>query len=141
MGNCPRWEAGVETKEYSPVFNYLMADMEKTKVLFVCSGNIDRSPTAEGMFKTRPDLEVMSAGTSLLARRRVTRQLVEWADKIFVMEQKHADRLEHLEPGARAKIVVLGIPDEYHRNNPELIRLLNERVTPYLQQSNTCTTH
>jgi len=131
----------VETKGYSPVFNYLMADMEKTKVLFVCSGNIDRSPTAEGMFKTRPDLEVMSAGTSLLARRRVTRQLVEWADKIFVMEQKHADRLEHLEPGARAKIVVLNIPDEYHRNDPELIRLLNERVTPYLQQSSTCTTH
>lgn len=141
MGNCPRWEAGAKTKEYSSVFSYLMADMEKTKVLFVCSGNIDRSPTAEGMFKTRPDLEVMSAGTSLLARRRVTRQLVEWADKIFVMEQKHADRLESLEPRARAKIVVLNIPDEYHRNNPELIRLLNERVTPYLQQSSTCTTH
>lgn len=122
----------METKEYSPGFNYLMADMEKTKVLFVCSGNIDRSPTAEGMFKKRADLEVMSAGTSLLARRRVTRQLVDWADKIFVMEQKHADRLESLEPGAQAKIVVLNIPDEYHRNDPELIRLLDERVIPYL---------
>ncbi|HYA21621.1 MAG TPA: protein tyrosine phosphatase [Thermoproteota archaeon] len=109
--------------------------MERTKVLFICSGNIDRSPTAEGMFKTRPDLEVKSAGTSLLARRRVTKQLIEWADKIFVMEQKHADRLESLEPGATAKIVVLNIPDEYHRNDPELIRLLDERVTPCLQQS------
>jgi predicted protein tyrosine phosphatase len=131
----------VETKEYSPAFDCSMAGMTKTKVLFVCSGNIDRSPTAEGMFKTRADLEVMSAGTSLLARRRVTKQLIDWADKIFVMEQKHADRLEHLEPGARTKIVVLNILDEYHRNDPELIRLLNERVTPYLQQSNTCTTH
>jgi predicted protein tyrosine phosphatase len=112
-----------------------MVGMTKTKVLFVCSGNIDRSPTAEGIFKARADLEVMSAGTSLLARRRVTKQLMDWADKIFVMEQKHADHLEHLEPGAHTKIVVLGIPDEYHRNDPELIRLISERVAPYLKQS------
>jgi len=109
-----------------------MVDTRKTKVLFVCSGNIDRSPTAEEMFRTRPDLEVMSAGTSILARRRISRQLIDWADKIFVMEQKHADRLESIAPGAHAKIIVLNIPDEYHRNDPELMRLLSERITPHL---------
>jgi predicted protein tyrosine phosphatase len=107
--------------------------MEKTRVLFVCSGNIDRSPTAEGMFKTRPDLEVISAGTSWLARRKVTREMIGWADKIFVMEQEHAEHLESIDPKARAKIVVLNIPDMYHRNDPELRKLLVERVTPHLQ--------
>jgi len=107
--------------------------MKKTKVLFVCSGNIDRSPTAEGMFKAREDLEIISAGTSLLARRRVTRDMVRWADKIFVMEQGHAERIRSMEQEAGDKIVVLNIPDIYHRNDPELVQLLRDRVGPHLK--------
>ena len=107
--------------------------MEKTRVLFVCSGNVDRSRAAEDVFKTRQDLEVMSAGTSLLARRRVTREMIDWADRIFVMEQEHAEYIESMEPKARAKIVVLNIPDIYFRDDPELRKLLMERVTPHLQ--------
>lgn len=107
--------------------------MGKTKVLFVCSGNIDRSPTGEDVFGARPDLEVKSAGTSLLARRRVTREMIQWADKIFVMEEKHAEHIRSMVPGAAQKIVILGIPDVYHRNDPELKQLLLERVTPHLQ--------
>jgi predicted protein tyrosine phosphatase len=107
--------------------------MGKTKVLFVCSGNIDRSPTAEDIFKARPDLDVMSAGTSLLARRRVTREMVRWADIIFVMEVKHAGHIKSMEPEAAHKIVVLDIPDVYHRNDPELVELLLDRVNPHLR--------
>jgi len=106
--------------------------MSKTKVLFICSGNIDRSPTAEELFKARQDLEVKSAGTSILARRRVTRDVIQWADKIFVMEEKHAEHISSMDPASAQKIVILNIPDVYHRNDPELKQLLLERVTPHL---------
>jgi len=106
------------------------------RVLFVCSGNMDRSPTAEEMFRERSDLEVKSAGTSLLStlRTRLSRDLVNWADVIFVMEDRHADYIaEKLGmPGAMEKVVVLDIPDRYRKNDPELQRLLRERVTPHL---------
>ena len=106
------------------------------RVLFVCSGNLDRSPTAEEMFRERSDLEVRSAGTSLLSvlRTKLSRDLVNWADVIFVMEDRHADHIARKlgMPDALKKVIVLDIPDRYRRNNPELRRLLAEKVTPHL---------
>jgi len=104
----------------------------KMRVLFVCFANVDRSPTAEEMFKGRPDLDVTSAGISAVGGRQLTGDLVGWADKIFVMEAEQADYVEALVPGARAKTIVLDIPDIYRRNHPKLRALLEERVTPYL---------
>ncbi len=105
----------------------------KMKVLFVCSGNVDRSPTAEEMFRTRPGLEVKSAGTSILARRRLTKDMVDWADRIFVMEQEHADCVQSMQPSASAKVIVLHIPDVYRRNDPQLKTILRRIVTPRLE--------
>jgi predicted protein tyrosine phosphatase len=102
------------------------------RVLFVCFANMDRSPTAEEMFKCRPDLEVMSAGISAPGGRKLTTQLVEWADRIFVMEREQAKYVEAMVPGAQAKVIVLEIPDIYPRNHPKLRTLLKERVTPHL---------
>ena len=31
--------------------------MEKTKILFVCYANMDRSPTAEQLYAKHPDIE------------------------------------------------------------------------------------
>jgi protein-tyrosine phosphatase len=52
-------------------FSDLIADMEPVRILFVCLGNICRSPTAEAVFRTiaareAPDLtiEIDSAGTA-----------------------------------------------------------------------------
>ena len=61
--------------------------MNKLKVLFVCTGNIDRSPTAEEIFRSYPGVEAKSAGTSELAPTRISKELVEWADLILVMEE------------------------------------------------------
>jgi len=104
----------------------------KMKVLFVCLANIDRSPTAEEMFKGRADLEVMSAGISTVSGRQLTVETVDWADKIFVMEREQVDYIEALVPGASSKTFVLDIPDIYPRNHPKLRTLLKERVTPLL---------
>jgi hypothetical protein len=48
-------------------------------VLFVCSQNRLRSPTAEQVFARRPDWEVDSAGTNHDAEQPLGAELVDWA--------------------------------------------------------------
>jgi predicted protein tyrosine phosphatase len=63
------------------------------KVLFVCSRNQWRSPTAEQVWRRHPALLVRSGGTSRGARHPVSADDVAWADAILVMEEKHKSRL------------------------------------------------
>jgi len=101
------------------------------RVLFVCSGNIHRSPTATNMFKDRKGFEVKSAGTSLLTPNPVSAELVQWADKIFVMEEEHRKLIVQKFPEAASKITVLDIEDEYCRDDPRLKAILKEKLEPY----------
>lgn len=54
------------------------------------------------------------------------RQNLDWADHIFVMEQKHKDRIKAAfpRPCRFAKIHVLDIPDEYQYADPELMEII-----------------
>lgn len=107
-------------------------------VLFVCSGNTCRSPMAAGIFRTLVHAdycEVRSAGTLFMGgspasdhalavvreyggsiadheARSVSKELIAWADLIFVMSYKHYDRLVEVEPGAVKKTFLL---KEYKR--------------------------
>jgi predicted protein tyrosine phosphatase len=99
-----------------------------TSVLFVCTGNIDRSPTAEELLKGVPGFEVRSAGTMPGARRRLTRSDVEWADRIFVMENHHRDSVLEMDPGATNKVKVLGIPDVYLKGDERLVELIRKEL-------------
>lgn len=103
------------------------------KVLFVCTGNVDRSRTAEEMFKNIEGLEVRSAGTSYAATVKVTKDMLDWADSIFVMEDRHERALLKLDKEIWRKVVVLDVPDEYYFNQPELRALLWERLRQYFK--------
>ena len=94
-----------------------------------------RSPTAEALFRNHETFEARSAGTSDSARVRVGARLLEWADQILVMERKHKDILRARFPDFRAAspIIVLDIPDEYQRDDPELVELLRQRLAEVLQ--------
>ena len=60
------------------------------KLLFVCTANIDRSPTGEDIYKNQPGFEVKSAGTETgYAAIPISKVLIEWADVIFCMEPHH----------------------------------------------------
>ena len=102
------------------------------KVLFVCSGNIDRSPTAEALLKGKQGFEVKSAGTLPSAPMVISKELIDWADIIFVMETTHKEAMLSIDPTVAGRIVVLGIEDRYMQGDPELVRILKKRLSKYL---------
>jgi predicted protein tyrosine phosphatase len=103
-------------------------------VLFICSQNRLRSPTAEQVFADWPGIETFSAGLKPDADNPVTPDLLQWADIIFVMERTHRSKLSakfkpHL---GKARVICLDIPDEYEFMDPDLIRLLKAKVPHHL---------
>ncbi|WP_445193880.1 low molecular weight protein tyrosine phosphatase family protein [Sphingomonas sp. Tas61C01] len=103
-------------------------------VLFVCSQNRLRSPTAEQVFSRRKHLEVDSAGTNHDADNPLTAELVAWADVIFVMQKAHRNKLQRRFRAALGgrRVICLDIPDDYDFMEPELIRLLEIKVSRHL---------
>jgi RpiB/LacA/LacB family sugar-phosphate isomerase len=108
-------------------------------ILFVCTGNICRSPMAEGLFrhamKDRTDYQVVSAGVGAMdgqppsthavralkelgidisqQRSRVlTPELIERADYIFGMTHTHVDSINVLFPNVAEKTFLLREFDE-----------------------------
>ena len=105
-------------------------------VLFVCSANRLRSPTAEQVFSAWPGVETDSAGISSGASVLLSSEQLDWAEIIFVMEKTHRAKLvrrfrSHLK-GKR--VVCLDIPDNYEFMDPALVRLLENRVGRFLPQ-------
>ena len=107
----------------------------KTKLLFICSRNQWRSPTAEALFKNHPRYDARSAGTENGARIKVTDCHLGWADVIFCMERKHADRLREKFPEELAgkQLVTLRIPDDYTFMDPALIEVLRAALGAHLE--------
>jgi len=105
------------------------------RVLFVCTANRLRSPTAERLFAAWPGIEASSAGTDRDCARPLTAEIVAAADLIFAMEPEHRERIRkrYKARPADARIVTLHIPDEYERDDPALIALLEARAGPVIR--------
>lgn len=104
-------------------------------ILFVCTANIDRSRTAEDLYRHDPRYDVCSAGTAPFATQPVSRELLEWADRVFVMcerQDRHATHLKLRFPGLSRPIVDLDLEDRWRRGHPELVRRLLQKLSPYL---------
>ncbi|RYY20582.1 MAG: protein tyrosine phosphatase [Cytophagaceae bacterium] len=110
-----------------------MSDHSPRHLLFICSQNRWRSLTAERLFDGHPELLARSAGTEPGARTRVAAGHLGWAEVIFVMKKKHADRLRAESPSElRGKpLVNLRIPDDYPFQDAALVELLRERLHAY----------
>jgi predicted protein tyrosine phosphatase len=106
-----------------------------TRILFICGKNRRRSPSAEEVFAGMDGIEVRSAGTSAEAECPVSADLLEWADRVFVMEPAQRRYLNaHFASVLKAKkIGCLNIPDIYRYMQPELVVELRAKVLPLLR--------
>ena len=102
-------------------------------VLFLCSMNKWRSPTAEKIYYRHPSLQVRSAGTSKKAKRVLSINDLHWAELIIVMENKHKQKiLTTFQQVTFPEIIVLDIPDNYQYMDPELIQILRDSIDPII---------
>lgn len=103
-------------------------------ILFVCSQNKLRSPTAEQVFADWPDVETASAGTNNDAENPLSSELVEWADIVFVMEKTHRSKVQARYRAALKgkRLICLDIPDNYTFMDPALVDLLKVKVPRHL---------
>jgi predicted protein tyrosine phosphatase len=104
-------------------------------VLFVCARNKLRSPTAESVFFGTPGIDVRSAGTAKDAENPISREDIEWAEIIFVMEKRHAKSLKTMfgKLLESKRLITLGIRDDFEFMDKNLIEILQAKVTPYLE--------
>ncbi len=108
---------------------------KRERILFVCTANIDRSPTAESLYAGDPRYEVLSAGTAPFATVPLSQRILDWADRIFVMcerEDRHQSELLKRFPKLERQIVDLDVEDRWYRGDPELVKILLERLEPHL---------
>ncbi len=98
--------------------------------------------TAETICQKVSGYSVRSAGTEKGARIRVTEGLLGWADLIFVMEKRHGDRLRSKFPESLKgkNVICLQIPDNYEYMEPELVEILQAKLSRYLEMSDNETT-
>ncbi|RYU87930.1 protein tyrosine phosphatase [Mucilaginibacter terrigena] len=101
-------------------------------LLFICSKNQWRSPTAEVLFKGHSFHYARSAGTGDKARIKLNQKLIDWADVVFVMEYKHRDIIKQKFDARHKQLVVLNIPDDYRFNDPELVEILKSALAEWL---------
>ena len=109
------------------------------KVLFICSANKDRSATAELLGQELwPNHQFISAGTNQkicfqLGTQYINIELVDWAEIIFVMENKHKKELIKLFGSSFSKkIKVLDIKDHYEYGDTNLKKIFQQKLKPYL---------
>lgn len=110
------------------------------KILFVCSANKQRSKTASDYFSEKiTSILFDSAGTNHKicnkeGTQALTDSLMEWADLVIVMEEKHKRIIVNNGGSSfRKKIKVLAIPDRFKYYQKELIELLNQKARPLFE--------
>ena len=108
--------------------------MTKSRLLFICTANLNRSRTAEDLLKKSDRYEVQSAGFRMIngSGQLVTQELVNWADRIFLMNEKFDAHLSLLRSNfdlTGKDVIVLDIADIYSRGNAVLIEILKSKLS------------
>ena len=107
----------------------------RERILFVCTANVDRSRTAEDLYRDDPRYEVRSAGVAPFATTPLSRELLQWADRVFVMserEDRHRTMIKLRFPDVDRPVVDLDIEDRWVRGDPERVRRVLRGLRPYL---------
>ncbi|WP_442511851.1 low molecular weight protein tyrosine phosphatase family protein [Novipirellula sp. SH528] len=108
----------------------------RPNILFVCSKNQWRSPTAEAIYRSDDRISVRSRGTAKAAVQTIRASDVAWADAILVMEDKHRQRIlaDFPDESKFKSVHVLDIPDDYRFMDDELLELIKSAAEPVIDQ-------
>ncbi|MEW5896754.1 MAG: phosphotyrosine protein phosphatase [Nanoarchaeota archaeon] len=100
-------------------------------ILFICNQNLNRSKTAEELFKDQ--FNTKSAG--LYNQKPVTEKQLSWADVVIVMEEGQRSEIAKRFPKRymQKRIISFDIPDIYTYNHPKLIESLKSKFNEYLE--------
>jgi predicted protein tyrosine phosphatase len=107
----------------------------RERILFICTANVDRSKTAEDLYRDDERYAVRSRGVARFATRELTRDDLNWADRVFVMnesEDQHRTLIQVRFGKVTQPIVDLEIEDLWRRGDPELSGLLLRRLKKHL---------
>ena len=103
-------------------------------ILFLCTANIQRSKTAEELFRAFDNSnEYRSAGLSSKYVEKAdstlcTEEMLQWADKVYVFENEHIKRIQqHTGDVFIPKIENLDIADEFSYFQRELVLAVLEK--------------
>ena len=106
-------------------------NMRPIRILFVCSLNQWRSPTAEYLYRRDSRFQVRSAGVRVGAKRRVSGKDLTWADQVFVMDREQKQWItSSFRDLDLPPITVLDIPDEYEYMDPRLQAARGQALDP-----------
>jgi predicted protein tyrosine phosphatase len=110
--------------------------MTRLKILFICTSNLTRSVTGEAIAK-RAGYAAKSAGTAPHAKVRVSQELIDWADKIFVMCERTDRHLTFLKENFNLtgkQVIDLDLPDFIYTaaHAPDLVADLTKRLEEHL---------
>jgi predicted protein tyrosine phosphatase len=94
------------------------------RVLFVCSYGLLRSPTAAHWATAHKGWNTRSAGTSSAAVPQLEANLLMWAERIYVMEQEHADWIALAFGDYKHKQKILNVPDQFAYMDSKLVRII-----------------
>jgi predicted protein tyrosine phosphatase len=103
-----------------------------THVLFICSQNKLRSPTAAQVFPDHPGIETDSTGINRGTMVELCEEHILWADVIFVMEPAHRQKLQRnfKKQLKHQRVVCLNIPDDFAFMGPTLVSLFERKAPP-----------
>ena len=108
------------------------------RLLFVCAGNVQRSPTFEKFFKKNfPEHEIRSAGIWFGYPYRVDEETLSWAERIYVMDLSQHRFIKNRYPKHLGKVIVIGVSDEYDRESPQLYEIIEYWVENFFKKEQT----
>jgi predicted protein tyrosine phosphatase len=102
-----------------------LSTTRKKRLLFVCAANIQRSPSFESWFKeNKPQYDVSSAGIYWGYPIQVNEEILEWADKVYLMDLSQEMFIARRYPEYLRKCEIVGISDQYSRDSNEIKELI-----------------
>jgi predicted protein tyrosine phosphatase len=99
------------------------------RLLFVCEGNAQRSPTFQSWFEMhKPEYNVRSTGTAFAYMYPLDEQLLLWADTIYCMDLEQDRFIKRKFQDYYYKVKIVGCSDQYNRESLQLYRIIEHWV-------------